>query len=176
MRTSKKTWLFCLLLVYGCAGETEFSSTPDNSVPETGVAELELSVEEILIEDVNYEEQISKSASFTISNVGENTLQLYFVGLADSGDGAFYIEEETDLSLMSGISRDFVVVATLPDFVSAEGTIRIRSNDGDYLDHRLPVSAFPRGWEGDVSGGDDTGSSDTGGFEEADTGSAAESG
>ena len=177
MRASIKSWMVLVPMVHACGGETEFSSTPDNTIPETGVAELALSVDEIVIEEVNYEAQISKSATFSISNEGDNTLQLYFVGLADSGDGVFYIEEETDLSLMPGISRDFTIVATLPDFVAAEGTVRIRSNDSEYIDHRLPVSAYPVGWEG--SGGGDTGmgGDDTGSESSAeDTGSAAESG
>ena len=149
----------------GCSGETQFSSTPDDSIPETGVAELEISTDAIVIEEINYSEQISKSASFTITNVGDNTLQLYLVGLADSGDGAFYIEEESDLALMPGIDREFSVVATLTEFITAEGSLRVKSNDADYLDYRLPVSAFPAGWEDTGgSGGSDTGSggSDTG--------------
>ena len=154
-----------LLALVACAGDTEFSSTPDDTIPEDGVAELEISDAEITISEVNYSEQISKSAVFTISNSGDNNLQLYLVGLADSGDGAIYIEEETSLSLMPGISREFTVVATLTEFISAEGSLRIKSNDSDYLDHRLPVYVFPAGWEdtgGADSGGDDSGSSDTG--------------
>jgi hypothetical protein len=164
-----------LLALMACAGDTEFSSTPDDSIPETGVAELQLSDAEITISEINYSEQISKSAEFTISNIGDNTLQLYLVGLADSGDGAIYIEEETSLSLLPGISREFAVVATLTEFISAEGSLRIKSNDSDYLDHRLPVYAFPAGWEdtggADTgSGGDDTGSGGD------DTGSSSDTG
>ena len=170
----KATQLGAILFgLSACTGaETEFSQRADNTVPESGVASLELSVDELIIDEINYAELISKSINFTVTNVGDNTLQLYMVGLADSGDGVFYIEEETDLALSPGISREFSVVATLSEFVSAEGSVRIKSNDSAYLDHRLPVYAYPAGWE-DIGGGDDTGASggeDTGASGGEDTG------
>lgn len=165
-----------LMGLWACTGtETEFSQRADNTVPESGVASLELSADELIIDEINYAEFISKSINFSVTNVGDKTLQLYLVGLADSGDGVFYIEEETDLALSPGISREFSVVATLSEFVSAEGSVRIKSNDSEYLDHRLPVYAYPAGWE-DTGGSDDTGASggeDTGAPGEEDTGSEA---
>ena len=171
----KATQLSAILIgLSACTGaETEFSQRADNTVPESGVASLELSVDELVIDEINYEELISKSINFSVTNVGDNTLQLYLVGLADSGDGVFYIEEETDLVLSPGISREFSVVATLSEFVSAEGSVRVKSNDSAYLDHRLPVFAYPTGWQ-DKDDGEDTGASggnDTGASGGEDTGS-----
>jgi hypothetical protein len=149
-----------LTLMLACGGEQQFTNNNTNGVGEQGVAELVYSPLEFTFTDLNWEDNVSKSAELTITNSGDGNLSLSVVDISDSGGGAFYTTEETNLIIAPESERSFTVVATLTEFVAAEGELRVKSNDADYLDLRIPLYATPAGWTGDTTGGDDTG--DTG--------------
>lgn len=149
-----------LSLMLACAGEQQFSNNNVDGGSEQGVADMTYSPAEMTFTDLNWEDGVSQSAEFVITNNGDGNLQLSVVDISDSGGGAFYTTEETSLILQPGSDRSFTVVATLYEFTDAVGELRVKSNDADYLDLRVPLYASPIGWTGDTSGGDDTG--DTG--------------
>jgi len=150
-----------LPLMLACGGEQQFSNNNIDGVGEQGVAELAYAPTEMVFTELNWEEVVSQSADIIITNNGDGNLSLSIVDISDSGGGAFYTTEETSLVLQPDSERAFTVVATLSEFVAAEGELRVKSNDADYLDLRIPLYATPAGWTGDTKGGQDTGE-DTG--------------
>jgi hypothetical protein len=101
--------------------------------------------------DLNWEQGISSGQDFLGTNIGDNNLSLYTLDIADSGGGAFFVQEENDLVLAAGNERTFIVVATLYEEVTAVGQLRVKSNDADARDLRIPLCAFPMGYKGDTS-------------------------
>lgn len=148
-------------LMLACGGEQQFSNNNVAGVGEQGVAELAYTPAEMVFTELNWEDGVSQSANLTITNNGDGNLSLSIVDISDSGGGAFYTAEETNLVLQPDSERDFTIVATLSEFAAAEGELRVKSNDADYLDLRIPLYATPAGWTGDTTGGEDTGE-DTG--------------
>ena len=146
-----------LPLMLACGGEQQFSNNNVDGVGEQGVAELSYAPAEMVFSGLNWQDGVSQSADFTITNNGDGNLSLSIVDISDSGGGAFYTTEETNLVLQPDSERDFTVVATLTEFVDAVGELRVKSNDADYLDLRIALYATPDGWTGDTTGGGDTG-------------------
>ncbi|MFT5681392.1 MAG: hypothetical protein ACI8RZ_002298 [Myxococcota bacterium] len=147
-----------LHLMLACSGgEQQFSNNNPDGVAEQGVAELSYAPLEFAFTDLNWNDGVSQSAELVITNLGDGNLSLTVVDISDSGGGAFYSTEETNLVLQPEADRAFTVVATLTEFTEAVGELRVKSNDADFLDLRIPLYATPEGWTG---GGDDTG--DTG--------------
>ena len=140
-----------LPLMLACGGEQQFSNNDVDGVGEQGVAEMSYSPTEFTFTDLNWEDGVSVSAEIVIVNSGDNNLSLSVVDISDSGGGAFYTTEETNIILQPESDRTFTVVATLYEFASAEGEMRVKSNDADYLDLRIPLTAFPLGWTGDTT-------------------------
>ena len=155
-------------LLAGCAGgggEQNFSQNDDDGEGEQGVADLSLSAEYLVFTEVNYEQVVSKSQPLTVTNIGDNELKVSTIDIADSGGGVFYVFEEHDVIIAPGASEDFEIVATMTQNTPAVGSLRLETNDAEYLNHRLPLCAFPAGWAGSVECAADTGedTGDTGG-------------
>jgi hypothetical protein len=146
-----------------CSGEQGFSHSEKDNDNEQGVGVLEVSPTELLFTDLDWEQAISQSQVVKITNVGENNLALYDVGIVDSGaaelgdEGVFYMGDFSEARLAPGVSAEYDVVATLSEYVVAHGEARIRCNDADAADFRIPLTAVPLGWKGDTGEGDDTG-------------------
>lgn len=112
---------------------------------------MEYSPTELTITDV--EPEITNSGVITVTSVGENALVIDKVDITDSADGIFYIDTSStkDITLAAGSSRDFVVIVVTPDDAIYQGEARIKSNDADNLDLRIPICTFPSGYEGEKS-------------------------
>ncbi len=158
---SRMPAVLCALLL-GCDSDTQFSNTDVDGTNEQGVGALSLDPEELVFTDLSWEEGVSQSMDITLTNVGDNNLSISVLDISDSGGGVFYTQDESNIVLQPGGSRDFTVVATLSTYEVAEGKLRVKTNDADYLDHRVPLIAYPVGWDGSTSGGEDSGADDTG--------------
>jgi len=150
-----RTLALLVAILAGCGGDQGFTHADDKGTDEQGVGMLEVIPTEVVFTDLNWEKGVASSQSIKITNVGDNNLKLYDVGITDSGDGVFYMEDFTESQLAPGMSAEFSVVATLTTFAAATGEARVVCSDADNHDYRLPLSAFPIGWKGDT--GDDTG-------------------
>ena len=173
--------LFALLLM-ACSGQSStFSSKgDDNSTLDQGVGQLTWSPEVLLIADVQL--GIAQAGTLTITSSGDNTLRIDSISLSNAGDGVFYVEDRSDLNLAPEQETTVDVVANFDNIGFAEGELRIRSNDADNRDLRIPVCAVTEGYPDPYSCGEespppdtdsedtsepDTGTQDTG---ESDTG------
>lgn len=154
-RTIKESQMILPLLL-ACGGEQQFTNNNNNGVAEQGVAAMSYAPLEFSFTDLNWEDGVSQSAELVITNNGDGNLSLSVVDISDSGGGAFYTTEETSIVLQPEAERTFTVVATLTEFTDAIGELRVKSNDADYLDLRIPLYATPEGWTGDTTGGGDT--------------------
>ena len=141
--------VFSLLACSG--GEGNFTNNSDQGTSEQGVADMEYSHESMVFAELDWEQGISSGQDFLIANIGDNNLSIYTLDIADSGGGAFFVQEEDDLVLAPGNERAFVVVATLYEDTTAVGQLRVKSNDADARDLRIPLCAFPMGYKGDTS-------------------------
>ena len=97
----------------------------------------------LLFEDM--EPGVTSSAVLIVENAGTGTLALERTDIADSGDGTFYMEMGEDLSILPGESLESLVAATLTDEGYRYGSLRIRSNDPENGDARIPLCAFTEG-------------------------------
>jgi hypothetical protein len=141
--------IFSLLACSG--GESNFTNNSDQGTSEQGVADMTYSHESMVFTDLDWEQGISSGQDFLVTNIGDNNLSIYTLDIADSGGGAFFVQEENDLILAAGNERTFIVVATLYEEVTAVGQLRVKSNDADARDLRIPLCAFPIGYKGDIS-------------------------
>lgn len=157
--------IFNLLLfsLLGChTADLGFSATDDDIVMQQGEALMEWSPSTIVISDM--EVGITYSGIITITSVGENTLQIDKVDVTDSANGVFYMDTSAteDLSLASGVPREIILIAQIEEANTYTGEVRIRSNFINDTDVRIPVCAFPLGYEGELLCGDESASTDTG--------------
>ena len=171
---NRKIMLF--ILGFGCASQNSTFSTKgdDNSTLDQGVGKLQWDPAYLLITDV--QNGVAKSGTITITSIGENTLRIDSIGLSNAGDGVFYAEDKEDLSLAPDQTTNIEVVASFDSTGFAEGEIRVRSNDADNRDLRIPVCAVSEGFTEEYSCGEtdeeDTGqNSDSGDDGSNDTGS-----
>lgn len=148
--------LAALFALSACAsGEQGFGNTEQNSNVDEGNGTLEVSPTELVIEDVLWEDGVAGSGTITVTSVGDGTLRLYDVALSDTGGGALYmVPVDEDINLATGVSRDFVINATLTEYAKVEGSLRIQSNDGEQQLIEVPITALPTGWEEPEDSGD----------------------
>jgi len=144
------------LVFVGCtSGDQQFSESDVDGTNQQGTTKMFLEPTELSFTDLNWEEGVSASMDFTVTNVGAANLELTVIDIADSGDDVFYMVEQTNIIVIPKDSRTFTVAATLNEYIQATGTLRIKANDIDYLDYRMPLTATPIDWVD--TGGDDTG-------------------
>lgn len=166
---NRKIILF--ILCTGCASQNSTFSTKgdDNSTLDQGVGQIQWEPAYLLITDV--QNGVAKSGTITLTSIGDNTLRIDSIGLSNAGDGVFYAEEKDDLSLAPDQTTSIEVVAGFDATGFAEGEIRVRSNDADNRDLRIPVCAVSEEFTAEYSCGDTT-NEDTGqSSESADTAS-----
>ena len=151
----------CTLLSVACTSQNStFSSKgDDNTTLDQGVGQLSYSPDTLLITDVQI--GFAKAGTLTITSSGDNTLRIDSISLSNAGEGVFYVEERSDLSLAPEQSTTVDVVANFENTGFVEGELRIRSNDADYRDLRIPVCAVTEDYTAPYSCGSDTPSPDT---------------
>ena len=148
-----------LVLLVACGGDQTFSASKQVANQDQGTGAMEVTPDPLVF--TGLEVGLSQSMPFKVTNTGDGNLQVYKVDLTDSGvpdtggTAVFYIEEEQDKILAADGEREFTVVATLSVEAPAVGEARIKTNDEDNMDFRLPLLAYPAGW--------DTGAADTSG-------------
>ena len=148
-----------LVLALACdSGDTNFSKVNSDVSESSGVSAMTISHEAITFADMKPE--LAYSVTLTIGSEGETNLLIYDVLIVEDDDGVFYLSaansEDPSDELAPGSSADYTFTASLPEGVdSAEARVRIKTNDPDWLDFYVPMSAALA--EGDTGGGGDTG-------------------
>lgn len=145
------------LLLVACGGETNFSKSTEEGSNEQGVGEMSVSTTVMVFTDVLWDPKtpVSSGQTFLITNIGDNNLAISTLDIADSGGGVFFTEEQDDLIIAPEGEKEITVVATLTAFEPGYGELRIKSNDGNNRDLRLPLCAFPKDYVGDMACGED---------------------
>ena len=139
--------MLTFLFIACTQGDQTFGAVNEVSGQDQGTAKLEYSPSEIIFSDVELD--FLSSGTITITSVGDGALTIDKVDITNSADGAFYMDEASteNLSLQPEISRDFVVTVLMETSAVHIGELRIRSNDEDHRDVRIPLCAFPLGYE-----------------------------
>ncbi len=147
-----------------------FSAQSQDIYADGGYAELTVAPNEVVFSEM--EDGITYSMGFTVESVGETTLQIDKVDITNSAEGVFYIDTSAteDVNLDPGVSREFIVIAQATTAGIYVGEARIRSNDSGNRDLRVPLCAFPLGYEGELTCSEDTDTVDTASEEDNDTG------
>ena len=132
-------------------GDQTFGAVKEVSGQDQGTAMMTIDPLEILFQEV--EVGILSSGSLVITSVGDGTLAIDSVDITNSVDGAFYMDTSSaeDLSLEAGISREIIATVTMQTAEAHIGEMRVRSNDEDNRDVRIPLCAFPVGYDGEIA-------------------------
>jgi hypothetical protein len=154
------------LLFAACQTDTGFTHQDDDGSAIEGDAKMELSATVVVWEDLNLAQTYSRE--LIISSTGERNLLIYEARVIDSAGGVFYLPDEwkdNEKTIMPGTSVTMVLTAYFDEDseagTTAEGSLKIRSNDVDETEHLLSLTAT-------LASGVDTGGVDTG--ESSDTG------
>lgn len=148
-----------LVLALACdPGDTNFSNVNSDVNESSGVSAMTLSHEDITFSDMKPD--LAYSLTLTIGSEGESNLLIYDVLIVEDDDGVFYLSaansEDPSDELAPGSSADYTFTASLPEDVPlSEARVRIKTNDPDWLDFYLPMSASLTVEEGSDTG--DTG-------------------
>ena len=139
------------LLLIGCDANSdlkynETSAEQENSNALPGALNVSHSQMDFEIEDF----ATTINDTLNVSSIGENALEISRIDITNSGNGIFYIEETeyVNLSLAPETSIDvLVIVSGLEEEPTAAiwGELRIRSNDEETSDLRIPLCAYPTG-------------------------------
>ncbi|MGC6506896.1 MAG: hypothetical protein ACON4U_00695 [Myxococcota bacterium] len=150
------------VLMLACTGQNNtFSSKgDDNSTLDQGVGQLTWSPEILIITGV--QAGFAQSGQITLSSTGDNTLRIDSITLSNAGSGVFYVEERSNLNLAPGQDTTVDVVANFDSSGFAKGEVRIRSNDGENRDLRIPVCAITADYTEPYNCTEDSSSMDTG--------------
>lgn len=138
-----RTLAFALSLA-ACGGDTSFTSTNTNEEEIQGGGSLSFSPEAIVFEDL--ELGVTVSQELTLSSTGDVNLNVYEVRTIDTGGGVFYVPETEDLVIAPGSSLGVTITATLSSESPAEGSLRVKSSDADYIEFLIPLAAYPLGY------------------------------
>ena len=88
---------------------------------------------------------VTGSAEAIIENTGTGALLVELLAIGDSASGTFYMQESEDVELLPGESMDALVTATLAGEGYQHGALRIRSDDPEGGDVRVPLCAYSAG-------------------------------
>ncbi|GEM_PF-7127397 len=134
-----------IALMLACdPGETTFSNINSDVDEASGVAALTLSADELVFTDL--QPDLAYSITLTLGSAGESNLLIYDVLIVEDDQAVFYLSaansEDPSDELAPGTDADYVFTANLPEGVdSATARVRIKTNDPDWLDFYLPMSA-----------------------------------
>ena len=166
---------FALLAVLtGCSAEHNFGDSKPSGTTAGGDGRIEVfPAEGVTCEAMNA--GLSVTCGFRINSVGEYDLRLMSMEIVNAGenDGQPVFDnlrpaddsQNFPISINTGDSQEFVLMASMSVAGSANGIIEVRTNDGTVSDPspgriRIPVTATATAAAADDTGGDTTG--DTG--------------
>ena len=138
--------------IFGCnSADQSFSAKNNDIYGDGGYADLTYSPEEIVFSDM--EVLVTYSTELTVESTGDSTLKIDKVDITNSADGVFYIDTSNteDVNLSPGVAREFIVIAQFQEEGVYYGEARIRSNVASASDIRIPLCAFPAGYEGELT-------------------------
>ena len=132
-------------------GDQTFGAVKEVSGQDQGTAMMTIEPSEILFQNVKV--GMTSGESLVITSVGDGTLAIDSVDITNSADGAFYlgVSSPEDLVLEPGVSSEIDATVTIQTAEVHIGEMRVRSNDEDNRDVRIPLCAFPEGYQGDIA-------------------------
>ncbi len=139
-----------LTLVFACkTADQGFTTQTQDIYGDGGFASLSWGPDELVFEEIT--EGITYSLEINIQSTGDNTLKIDKVDITDSADGVFYVDTSAteDIYLDPGVDRDFIVIAQTTTAGVFLGEVRIKSNDSENRDVRIPLCGFPVEYEGE---------------------------
>jgi hypothetical protein len=139
--------------------DSSFSKNGENNTIDQGAGMISWSPSSLLITDVPI--GTAKSGLITLTSVGDNNLSIQGIALSSSGDGVFYTSERTDLTLAPEQSVEVEVVAAFESAMFAIGELRVRTNDANNLDLRIPLCAVSEDYTEPYECEEESQSSDT---------------
>ena len=89
--------------------------------------------------DVGY----SSELQLTIASVGDGDLTVYDLSLLNDTTESFVFDRVEDLTLAPGESESFDVTCDLESAITAEATIRVRTNDATQTEVSVPLTCSP---------------------------------
>lgn len=149
-----KRFLALALVLTACGGgETSFTTGNKDNQNQVGTGQLEV----IPADGVVWEGLIPGypcTEYVRIDSVGIEDLNIDQIDVVDSGGGVFSLpDSHSGISLPPGESYELQVQATLSVLEGTTGELRIKSNDEETVDLRLPLTANPaEDWETGDSG------------------------
>ena len=146
------TSLLWLTTFIACdTADQSFSAQSQDIYADGGFAGLSWSPNELVFEELT--EGITYSLEINIVSTGENTLKIDKVDITNSSEGVFYIDTSAteDVYLDPEVDRNFIVIAQTQTSGVFLGEARIRSNDAENRDVRIPLCGFPVDYEGELS-------------------------
>ncbi|MCB9777157.1 MAG: hypothetical protein H6742_01170 [Alphaproteobacteria bacterium] len=143
--------LASLVLLVACGGDTGFSAGDNSNDELRGTGSVQLYPADQLSWEGLWP-GIACSQYMRLESIGDSDLIIDRVDIVESGGGVFTMSEVMDEVVNPGEAFEFTVQATLSDPADATGELRIRSNDADTPDIRIPlVGAVDPDWtEGDT--------------------------
>ena len=146
-----------LLFLLICACDSNSDLKYNEASSELGDSEefqttMELSDNQLAFEVVDDSTTLNKL--LTVTNIGENPLEIDRIDITNSGTGIFYVDETDYQELLIEIesSIEVMVIMSGLEEIPTEaiwGELRIKSNDQENPDQRIPLCAYPSG--GDCS-------------------------
>ena len=142
--------LFSFIIACNRADQS-FSATNTDIIGDQGTISMEWSPSELVFMDM--EPGFTYSGTIIVTSTGENVLQISKVDVTNSADGIFYTDtsSNTDITLGTDVSRDFIITAQINDNNAYIGEARIKGNDPSHRDVRIPLCAFPKDYQGDLA-------------------------
>ncbi len=153
--------LFIVSQIACNSADQGFSAQATDIYTDNGYASFEVTPQVIIFTEM--EDGITYSSGFTVESTGDAMLQIDKVDITNSAEGVFYIDTSTteDVNLDPGVSREFFVIAQAVTAGVYVGEARIKSNDSSNRDMRIPICAYPLGYEGALTCGDETDTAET---------------
>lgn len=142
--------LIIVMCLVACNGDTSFTSTGQNEEEIQGSGGLSYSPEQLVFSDLTVGNTVSQDITF--NSIGDVNLNLYEVRTINTGGGVFYVPDTQDLVIGPGSSLNVTVTATLSEEAPAEGLLRVKSSDADYIEFTIDLLAYPLGYEPPDSG------------------------
>lgn len=142
--------LIIALCLAACNGDTSFTSTGENEDEIQGSGGLSYSPEMLVFSELAVGNTVSQDITF--NSIGDVNLNLYEVRTINTGGGVFYVPDTQDLLIGPGNSLDVTVTATLSADAPAEGRLRVKSSDADYIEFYIDLLAYPVGYQPPDSG------------------------
>jgi hypothetical protein len=127
------------VLCAGCAGsETGIGSDGNNLEGPVGEPVAAISPTEIVWDaaPVGY----SVTADLSIANSGDGNLEVYEISLLSDSSDSFVFDNVADVTLEPDASQTWSVTCDLEEAITAEASLRIRTNDDTQVEVIVPLT------------------------------------